>query len=183
MGDSRSGRGVSAAAWEAMTDYLAVAPPVGAAVLPAVKVACACCAAEEARAFAPGSPDGRVQVGTPEDAFAVVGPLLVDRDRERCVLVSLDSRHRVIGVDMVSVGSVDHTFMAPREIFRDALLRGASAVVVAHNHPSGDPTPSADDRQVTRRLAQAGAAVGVDLLDHLVVGDPDWVSLAREGVL
>jgi DNA repair protein RadC len=83
----------------------------------------------------------------------------------------------------VSVGTIDHTFMAPREIYRDALAAGASALFLAHNHPSGDPTPSSDDRQVTRRLAQAGATLGVELIDHLVVGDPDWVSLARMGVL
>jgi DNA repair protein RadC len=73
--------------------------------------------------------------------------------------------------------------MAPREVFRDALLRGASALFLAHNHPSGDASPSADDRAVTRRLAQAGALLGIDLLDHLVVGDPDWTSLARLGVI
>ncbi|HEY8341348.1 MAG TPA: DNA repair protein RadC [Egibacteraceae bacterium] len=144
---------------------------------------CADCAAEAARRFAPGPPATRPQVSAPEDAAALVVPRLVGRDRERCLLVSLDTKHRVLAVATVSVGTADHTFMAPREVFRDALLTGASAIVVAHNHPSGDPTPSADDRQVTRRLAQAGAAVGVDLLDHLVVGDPDWVSLAREGVL
>jgi len=151
-----------------------------AAVTPST---CADCAAEAARRFAPGPPAARVQVSAPDDAAALVVPRLAGRDRERCLLLSLDTKHRLLGVATVSVGTADHTFMAPREIYRDALLAGASAIVVAHNHPSGDPTPSADDRQVTRRLAQVGAAVGVDLLDHLVVGDPGWVSLAREGVL
>ena len=72
--------------------------------------------------------------------------------------------------------------MRPREIYRDALLAGASAVVVAHNHPSGDPTPSSDDREVTRRLAEAGETLGVDLLDHLVIAAEEWTSLARLGV-
>ncbi|MBW3602809.1 MAG: JAB domain-containing protein [Actinobacteria bacterium] len=145
--------------------------------------ACLCCDARRGRAFSPGRPDARAQVGRPEDAAALVVPLLAGRDREHCLLVCLDGKHRLLGVDTVSVGTADHTFMAPREVFRDALLRGASAIFLAHNHPSADPTPSADDRQVTRRLAQAGATVGVDLLDHLVVGDPEWVSLARLGVL
>ncbi|MDP9405515.1 MAG: JAB domain-containing protein [Actinomycetota bacterium] len=136
-----------------------------------------------ARAFRPGPPAGRPQVGSPEDAAAIVAPLLAGRDREHCLLVSLDVKHRLLAVATVSIGSVDHTFMAPREVFREALLAGASAVFLAHNHPSGDPTPSADDRQVTRRLAAAGATLGVELLDHLVVGDPDWVSLARLGVV
>ena len=135
------------------------------------------------RCFRPGPPTHRVQLGRPEDAAGLLTPRLAGADREHCLLVSLDTKHRLVEISTVSVGTADHTFMSPREIFRDALLSGASAIVVAHNHPSGDPTPSADDRQVTRRLAQAGATTGIELLDHLVIGDPDWVSLARLGVL
>ena len=134
-------------------------------------------------AFRPGDPARRPQITCPEGAAALVQPLLAGRDREHCLLVALDTKHRLVTVSTVSVGTADHTFMAPREVFRDALLVGASAVFCAHNHPSGDPTPSADDRQITRRLAQAGTLLGVDLLDHLVVGDPGWESLARAGVL
>ena len=141
------------------------------------------CPTCEGREFRPGAPVGRIQVTSPDDAFDLVAPLLVGRDREHCLLVALDTKHRLLGVSTVSIGSVDHTFMGPREVFREALLAGASAVFVAHNHPSGDATPSADDRQVTRRLATAGSTLGVDLLDHLVIGDPEWVSLARLGVV
>jgi DNA repair protein RadC len=134
-------------------------------------------------ALRPGAHDGRPQVTCPEDAVALVAPLVAGSDRELCLLVALDVKHRLLGVATVSVGTSDHTFMAPREVFRDALLAGASALFLAHNHPSGDPTPSGDDRQVTRRLAQAGSLLGVDVLDHLVLGDPGWSSLARLGVL
>jgi DNA repair protein RadC len=144
---------------------------------------CPTCARDAGRMFRPGPPAGRPQVNRPEDAAALVVPVLAGRDREHCVLVALDVKHRLLALRTVSVGTVDHTFMAPREIYRDALAAGASALFLAHNHPSGDPTPSSDDRQVTRRLAQAGATLGVELIDHLVVGDPDWVSLARMGVL
>jgi DNA repair protein RadC len=133
--------------------------------------------------FRPGDPADRPQVACPEDAVALVMPLLAGRDREHCLLVALDTKHRLLTVSTVSVGTTDHTFMAPREIFRDALLAGASALFVAHNHPSGDPSPSADDRQITRRLSQAGSLLGVELLDHVVIGDPGWKSLAREGVI
>lgn len=98
-------------------------------------------------------------------------------------MLSLDARHRLIAVDTASIGTATHTFMAPREIYRDALLRGASALFLAHNHPSGDPSPSDADVSVTRRLARAGATVGIELLDHLIVGDTDFTSLAREGVV
>jgi len=144
---------------------------------------CPTCTVDPARSFRPGAPAGRAQVTSPEDAAALVMPLLAARDREHCLLVNLDVKHRLLGIATVSVGTADHTFMAPREVYRDALLAGASAIFLAHNHPSGDATPSADDRQLTRRLAQAGSTLGVDLLDHLVIGDPEWVSLARLGVL
>lgn len=104
-------------------------------------------------------------------------------DREHCVMLALDTKHLLIAATTVGIGSVDHTFMAPREIYRDALLHGAAVIVVGHNHPSGHAEPSGDDEAVTRRLVRAGEVVGVELLDHLVVGHDRWTSLARRGVL
>lgn len=133
-------------------------------------------------AFTPGPVEDRPAVTTPEAAVDLVRPLLDDADREHCLALLLDTKHRLLRVALVSVGSIDHTFMSPREILRDALLANASAIVVAHNHPSGDPEPSRDDEAVTRRLARACEVVGVDLLDHLVVAGQRWASLARRGL-
>lgn len=133
------------------------------------------------RAFFPGPIEDRPLVTTPEAAAERLLPMFHGRDRELCVALLLDTKHRLLDTTLVSIGSVDHTFMAPREILRDAVLANASALVVAHNHPSGDPEPSRDDEAVTRRLASAGELIGVDLLDHLVVGGERWVSLARRG--
>lgn len=133
-------------------------------------------------AFVPGRGD-RPLVSGPEAAADLLVPLAGYRDRERCVAAFLDTKHRLLRTATVSIGSIDHTFMAPREVFRDALLANAAALVVAHNHPSGDAEPSRDDELVTRRLARAGELLGVDLLDHLVVGGATWTSLARKGVL
>ena len=144
---------------------------------------CPRCAAEAARAFFPHDPSERPQVTGPEDAAAILLPDLSGRDRERCVAALLDTKHRLLEVTTVSIGSIDHTFMAPREVFRDALVANASALVLAHNHPSGDPEPSRDDELVTRRLGEAGEVVGVEVLDHLVFGGGRWVSLARRGHL
>ncbi len=152
------------------------AGPTGAAT------SCAACVAEAARALAVAG-EAQALVTSPQRAADVLAPLLNGRDRERCAAVLLDTRHRVLDVHVVSIGSLDHTFMAPREIYRDALLGNAAAVVVGHNHPSGDPTPSRDDIAVTTRLARAGDVVGVDLLDHLVLADDQWRSLARAGHL
>lgn len=125
--------------------------------------------------------DDRPQVSRPEDAADLLAPAVAGRDREHCVAGLLDTKHRLVRLETVSIGSVDHTFMAPREVFRSALLGGAAALVLAHNHPRGDPEPSRDDLLVTRRLAEAGRLLGVTLLDHLVVGGARWVSLARRG--
>ena len=133
------------------------------------------------RSFAPPDPRHRPEVTSPDAAAAVLAPALVGADRERCVAALLDTKHRVLETVAVSVGSLDHTFMAPREVFRDALLANAAALVLAHNHPSGDPEPSRDDELLTRRLVRAGQLVGVEVLDHLVVAGQRWVSLARRG--
>lgn len=125
----------------------------------------------------------RPEVTSPEAAADLVVPALRSLDRERCVALLLDTKHRLLELATVSVGSVDHTFMAPREVYRDALLANASAIVLAHNHPSGDPEPSRDDELLTRRLVRAGEILGVPLLDHVVVGGLRWVSLARRGAV
>jgi DNA repair protein RadC len=141
----------------------------------AVPDPCPACAAPAA--------DERPLVTSPEAAASVLVPLLADEDRERCVALLLDTRHRLIDDVVVSVGSIDHTFMSPREVFRDALLGNAAAIVLGHNHPSGDANPSRDDERVTRRLADAAEVIGIDLLDHLVIGRGCWTSLARHGAL
>jgi DNA repair protein RadC len=145
---------------------------------------CITCARERLGLLWPGGLGDRPQYSRPEELVGLLAPVLEGRDREMAVTVALDVRARVIDLSTTSVGGIDQTSMAPREIFRDALLVGAASIVVAHNHPSGDPTPSAADRAVTRRLAAAGQTLGVPLLDHLVIGGHDaWTSLAREGVL
>ena len=147
-------------------------------------LSCRLCAADHRRHYALASHTRRAQVSSPDDAAAILQPLLAGLDREHCVQVALDTRHRVLAVSITSIGTVDHTFMSPRDVYRDALLAGATALFVAHNHPSGDTNPSTDDRRVTRRLAEAGEVVGVTLLDHLIIGDTThWTSLARLGIV
>jgi len=125
----------------------------------------------------------RVRLGDPEEVADFVVPLIGGADREHCLAVQLDTKHRVLSVATVSIGSIDHTFMTPHGIFRDALIGNAAALVLAHNHPSGDPEPSRDDERVTRRLVEAGRLLGIEVLDHLVVGGGGWVSLARRGLV
>ena len=144
---------------------------------------CPRCAGEQARVYRPGAPEDRPEITSPDAAAELLVPILQDLDREHAVTLNLDVKHRLIATTTVSIGSVDHTFISPREVFRDALLHGAGAIVVAHNHPSGDAEPSRDDERITRRLGQAGDILGVEVLDHLVIGHERWVSLARRGAL
>jgi len=126
----------------------------------------------------------RLQTGDairgPEDVFSHFHARLRDAPHEQLHLLLLDGRHRLLREAMASRGTLTASLVHPREVFRPALREGAAALVVVHNHPSGDPAPSAEDREVTRRLVQAGALLGVPLLDHVVVAERGWVSLRAE---
>jgi DNA repair protein RadC len=159
-----------------------VPEPIKQLELPAAGL-CPGCASEHTRVYRPGAPEDRPQVTSPEEAAELLVPLLQGLDREHAVTLNLDVKHRLIATTTVSIGSVDHTFMAPREVFRDALRHGARTIVIAHNHPSGDAEPSRDDERITRRLGEAGEVLGIEVLDHLVIGHERWISLARRGVL
>ena len=95
----------------------------------------------------------------------------------------LDSRHRVIRSVLTSQGTLTASLVHPREVFRPALREAAAALVLVHNHPSGDPSPSSEDREITRRLAQAGVLLGIPVLDHVIVADRGYASLREEGDL
>ena len=126
----------------------------------------------------------RKHVKTPQVAAEVVQQYLDGADREHFVVLLLDTQNRIIGIHTVTVGTLDASLVHPREVFKPAILANAASVVVAHNHPSGDPTPSAEDRAVTRQLAAAGATIGIDVLDHIVVGEaPRYCSFAETGIL
>jgi DNA repair protein RadC len=109
--------------------------------------------------------------------FELVAPLVRGLERETFLVLLLDGKHRLRRIERVSEGTLTSSLVHPREVFRPAIAEGAAAVVVAHNHPSGDPEPSAEDLEVTRRLLEVGRLVGIPVLDHLVLGEGRWVSL------
>jgi DNA repair protein RadC len=115
------------------------------------------------------------------DVAALLREFLGADPRERFAAVYLDTTHRPIAVHEAHVGTCDSTPVHPREVFGPALTLAATAIIVAHNHPSGDPTPSAEDRAVTERLRQAGELLGIKLLDHVVLGNERYYSFASEG--
>ena len=110
-------------------------------------------------------------------------PLFDGLDREHFVVLALDARNRPIGCNTVSVGSLSASIVHPREVFKFAILANATAVILAHNHPSGEVSPSKDDIELTQRLVQAGQIMGIDVLDHLVIGGQTFCSLKEQGVM
>ena len=120
-------------------------------------------------------------LSTPAACAAVCLELLRDEPCEVFGILCLTTKHRLIAYYEVSRGSLDATLVHPREVFKAALLANAAAIVLAHNHPSGDPTPSADDVTLTNRLRAVGALIGIEVLDHLVIGDGAYVSFQELG--
>lgn len=147
------------------------------------KAATLLAALELGRRLAERKLDTGTPIRGPEDVFLHFHARLRDASYEQFHLLLLDGRHRVLREVMASRGTLTASLVHPREVFRPALREGAAALVVVHNHPSGDPSPSPEDREVTRRLVQGGALLGVPLLDHVVVADRGWVSLRSEGEL
>lgn len=121
-----------------------------------------------------------VAVTSGGDVARVVREAVRGSGRESFFALLLDNRHRILGLRTISTGSLESTPVHPREVFSPAIREGAAAIVVAHNHPSGEPSPSADDRLVTERLRAAGELVGIEVLDHVVVGDDRYYSFAEE---
>lgn len=104
------------------------------------------------------------------------------REKEVLKLLLLNSRSKLIGESDVSEGTADTALVSPRELFLEALRKNASAIILLHNHPSGEPTPSREDVRITRRIYEAGALIGIELLDHIVIGDNCFVSLRERGL-
>jgi DNA repair protein RadC len=117
------------------------------------------------------------RVRGPDDLNRLLTAELVGLDREHFVALYLDSRHRIAAVQTISVGTLNASLVHPREVFRPAVAMGAAAVIVAHNHPSGCARPSREDIALTERLCRSGELLGIELLDHLVVGDDEIVSM------
>lgn len=121
--------------------------------------------------------DPSPHLARPEAVYRLLAPELRGEQQESFHALFLDPRHRLKGRQIVSLGTLTSSLVHPREVFAPALRRGAAALIVAHNHPSGDPEPSSEDKEVTRRLLEVGRLVGVPLLDHVVLGHGSWVSL------
>ncbi len=127
--------------------------------------------------------DAKPSIGGPRDVANLLMPDLRYQKKEILKSLLLDTKNRVLAIRTVSIGDLSSSIVHPREVFKDAVVISAAALIVAHNHPSGDPTPSGEDVAVTKRLIGAGEIMGIDLLDHIVIGDGVFVSLKERGLI
>ena len=124
----------------------------------------------------------RPHLDSPSDAAQILCRYLENEDREHFVTLMMDVRNRIIGIHTVSIGTLNCAVISAREVFKAAILANAASIILAHNHPSGDLTPSPEDIQVTENLRKAGKLLDIEVLDHVIVGeDGAWSSLKRLG--
>ena len=147
---------------EDLTDLSGVGPASAARVLACLEMS------RRASAWGTGR---RPSISTAEDVVALCAPQLRGLDREHFWALALNTKNQLVRITEVSVGSLNASIVHPRELYREAVRVSAAALVVVHNHPSGDPTPSGADIQLTRRLVKAGDVLGIELLDHVIIGD------------
>ena len=167
-------RGVSRATSAELAEASGIGPAKAASLLAALELS----RRLAAHRLSPGDP-----IRSPDDVHRHFYPRLRDARAERFVVVLLDGRHRVLRDVVVSQGTLTASLVHPREVFRPALREAAAAVVLVHNHPSGDPAPSREDREVTRRLVEAGELLGVRVLDHVIVAESGYFSFQESDSL
>lgn len=122
-----------------------------------------------------------IECSTALAAFGIIGRELGQADREHFIVLHLNVKNRLLAKETISIGSLSANIVHPREVFRGAVMHGSAAIILAHNHPSGDTTPSREDKELTSRLCAAGELLGIRVLDHIIVGGSWYLSLADKG--
>ena len=133
---------------------------------------------EEVQAYLP--PDRRY---TSPEQISQIFSFLTTESKEYFFTLHLDGKNRILCLDGVSVGSLNQSIVHPREVFKTALLSSAAAIILVHNHPTGDPSPSSEDIAITRRLKEAGELMGIKVLDHIILGDREYLSFVERGLV
>ena len=118
-----------------------------------------------------------------DDAVQLLMEKMRYLDREHFQAVLLNTKNAVLDIEDISIGTLNSSLVHPREVFKQAIKKSANVVLLGHNHPSGDPTPSPEDLQITKRLAEAGKLIGIEVLDHIIIGDRNYYSFKEQGLL
>ena len=140
------------------------------------KAATVLAALEIGRRIASAKPLEKIHLSCPQDVADFLMPRLRYAAKEQFVVILLNNKNKVIGTEVVSEGSLSSSIVHPREVYAPAILHHAAAIMVAHNHPSGDPKPSTEDTEVTRMLARSGKVLGIPMIDHVIIGDGNYYS-------
>src|SRR5205814_9036121 len=130
-----------------------------------------------------GAPGGRVVLSGPAEVYAAFGPLMADLRREVFRVALLDAQNGLLRDRVISEGTLSASLVHPREVFKPAILESAASVILLHNHPSGDPTPSREDVRLTRQLADCARLLDLRIHDHVIIGRGRYVSLAEQGLI
>ncbi len=128
-------------------------------------------------------PAERYMIRSPEDGADFIMEEMRDLKQEHFICLFLNTKNQVLHRQTIFIGSLNASIVHPREVYKEAVKRSAASIICAHNHPSGDPTPSQEDIQVTQRLKECGKMIGIELLDHIVIGDRTFISLKEKGYL
>jgi DNA repair protein RadC len=191
LGCGRPGRNAVDVAREMLAAYGSLAAvasrePMELARMPGVgraKAARLASAFELTRRLRARAPGARILMSSPGEVYAAFGPLMEDLPREVFRVACLDARNGLLSDRVVSEGTLSATLVHPREVFKPAILEGAASVILVHNHPSGDPTPSHEDVRLTRQLADCARMLDLRVHDHVVIGRGRFVSLAERGII
>jgi len=140
-------------------------------------------ALELGKRVAQASGDDKYTIKSPQDAANYMMEEMRYLAQEHFYALLLNVKNQVLSKELISVGSINSSIVHPREVFKQAIIKNASSLIVLHNHPSGDPTPSREDIEVTKRLSETGKIIGIEILDHIVIGDLRFVSLKEKGLI
>ncbi|MGB9929871.1 MAG: RadC family protein [Methanosarcina sp.] len=121
------------------------------------------------------------KICSPRDVYTLMYPKMREQKKEKFITLYLDTKNQILKEEVVSIGSLNASIVHPREVFKSALMESSASVIMIHNHPSGDPSPSKEDIMVTEKLIEGGKLLGIDVLDHIIIGDGRYVSLKDEG--
>lgn len=127
--------------------------------------------------------DEKFTIRSPKDAATYLMPDMTSLTQEHFVVLFLNVKNQILHKQTIFIGSLNASIVHPREIFREAVKRSAASIICAHNHPSGNPSPSSEDIDVTKRLLEAGQIIGIELLDHVIIGDHQFISLKEKGYM
>ncbi|MEF2244238.1 RadC family protein [Paenibacillus sp. IITD108] len=123
------------------------------------------------------------QIKSPTDVHKLMAPIFTDLNKEHFVCMFLNTKNMVLGWETIAIGSLNACIVHPREVFRPAIKRSSASIICVHNHPSGNPEPSEEDIVITKRLLDTGNTIGISVLDHVIIGNPSYVSLKERGLM